>query len=47
MTTIEKTLKDTFGYYGFRPGQKDVVYTIRPGRKGVAVMPTGSGKSRC
>ncbi|MDH3741958.1 MAG: DEAD/DEAH box helicase, partial [Hyphomicrobiales bacterium] len=44
---IEQTLKDTFGYDGFRPGQKDVVDTILAGCNVLAVMPTGSGKSMC
>ncbi|NNE22792.1 MAG: RecQ family ATP-dependent DNA helicase, partial [Rhizobiales bacterium] len=47
MTTIEQTLKDTFGYDGFRPGQRDVVETILAGSNVLAVMPTGSGKSMC
>lgn len=47
MAAIEQILKDTFGYDGFRPGQKDVVDTILGGRNVLAVMPTGSGKSMC
>lgn len=47
MVTIEQTLKDTFGYDGFRPGQRDVVDTIMDGRNVLAVMPTGAGKSMC
>ena len=47
MSGIEQTLKDTFGYDSFRPGQREVVDTILAGGNVLAVMPTGSGKSMC
>jgi ATP-dependent DNA helicase RecQ len=47
MSDAEKILKQTFGYDGFRPGQRDVVDAVVAGRNVLAVMPTGSGKSMC
>jgi ATP-dependent DNA helicase RecQ len=40
-----RTLRATFGYDDFRPGQEEVVAAILEGRDVFAVMPTGSGKS--
>ncbi|MDH5371484.1 MAG: ATP-dependent DNA helicase [Acidimicrobiia bacterium] len=39
------TLRDTFGFASFRPGQRDVIEAILGGSDCLAVMPTGSGKS--
>ena len=39
-------LRDVFGYDSFRPGQAEVVATLMDGGHILAVMPTGSGKSR-
>ena len=48
--TIEsarKTLKTSFGYEKFRPGQEAAVSSILSGRDTVVVLPTGGGKSLC
>ncbi|AHL77369.1 ATP-dependent DNA helicase RecQ [Stutzerimonas stutzeri] len=44
---IEQTLKQTFGYDGFRPGQEQAIRTVVAGRSAAAIFPTGSGKSLC
>ncbi|HCJ31142.1 MAG TPA: recombinase RecQ [Pseudomonas sp.] len=44
---IEKTLAQTFGYDGFRPGQEQAVRAVVAGRSAAAIFPTGSGKSLC
>ncbi len=41
------TLRKTFGYESFRPGQEAIVDALIAGRNVLAVMPTGSGKSLC
>ena len=41
------TLRSTFGFEAFRPGQGEIVETILAGRDVLAIMPTGSGKSLC
>ncbi|MGI9667155.1 MAG: RecQ family ATP-dependent DNA helicase [Acidimicrobiia bacterium] len=40
-----ETLKSTFGYTAFRPGQRHVIEAALGSRDCLAVMPTGSGKS--
>jgi ATP-dependent DNA helicase RecQ len=40
-------LRETFGFEGFRPAQREVIDLIMSGRNVLAVMPTGSGKSLC
>jgi ATP-dependent DNA helicase RecQ len=47
LTAAERTLRATFGFAGFRPGQADIVGAILDGHDVLAVMPTGSGKSLC
>ena len=42
-----ETLRDTFGFDAFRPGQEAVVDAILAGRNVLMVMPTGAGKSLC
>ena len=42
-----RSLRNTFGFDGFRPGQAEIVAAILEGRDVLAVMPTGSGKSLC
>ncbi|MGH6879083.1 MAG: RecQ family ATP-dependent DNA helicase, partial [Rhizomicrobium sp.] len=42
-----RILKSVFGFDGFRPGQEDVIDLLLAGRRVLAVMPTGSGKSLC
>jgi ATP-dependent DNA helicase RecQ len=43
--TAETVLRDVFGYYAFRPGQREVIDAVLAGRDCIAVMPTGAGKS--
>src|SRR6202140_1966134 len=47
LATAQRTLRTTFGFDAFRPGQADIVTAILDGRDVLAVMPTGSGKSLC
>ena len=42
-----QTLRESFGFSEFRPGQEAVIETLLAGRDALAVMPTGSGKSLC
>ncbi|MFG0315853.1 MAG: RecQ family ATP-dependent DNA helicase [Planctomycetota bacterium JB042] len=44
-TTLLSTLKDRFGFTGFRAGQEEIVRAVLAGRDVLAVMPTGGGKS--
>lgn len=41
------TLRDTFGFSGFRTGQEPVVRALLAGRSALAIFPTGAGKSLC
>jgi ATP-dependent DNA helicase RecQ len=47
LAAAQRTLRTTFGFEAFRPGQADIVAAILDGRDVLAVMPTGSGKSLC
>src|SRR5271170_481230 len=47
LAAAERSLRTTFGFGGFRPGQAEIVAAILDGRDVLAVMPTGSGKSLC
>lgn len=47
MPTPDSILKNTFGFDGFRPGQKPIIDSILDGSNVLAVMPTGAGKSLC
>ena len=40
-------LQRVFGFGGFRGVQADVVARVLAGRRTLAVMPTGAGKSLC
>ncbi|MCX6548606.1 MAG: ATP-dependent DNA helicase [Acidobacteria bacterium] len=42
---LEAALKATFGYSGFRPGQRTIIEAVLAGRDVVGIMPTGAGKS--
>src|SRR5712691_2691373 len=41
------SLREHFGFDGFRAGQREVISAILEKRDAVVVMPTGSGKSLC
>ncbi|MCL4264106.1 MAG: DNA helicase RecQ [Anaerolineae bacterium] len=43
----QQLLKTIFGYDEFRPLQADIIENLLNGRDGLAIMPTGSGKSLC
>lgn len=47
VTDIHDTLKTTFGFASFLPGQEEVISRILGGRSALAVFPTGQGKSLC
>jgi ATP-dependent DNA helicase RecQ len=47
LAAAQRTLRTTFGFEAFRPGQAEIVSAILDGRDVLAVMPTGSGKSLC
>jgi len=44
---LERILKECFGYETFRKGQREIIEGILQGCDGLAVMPTGAGKSIC
>jgi ATP-dependent DNA helicase RecQ len=41
------TLRESFGYPGFRPGQERAITSVLSGRDTLVVLPTGGGKSLC
>ena len=41
------TLRDTFGFPEFRPGQEPIIRALLEGRSALAIFPTGAGKSLC
>lgn len=49
MTTeaLQHILQQVWGYTAFRPGQADIVHHIAQGGDGIALLPTGGGKSLC
>ncbi len=47
LAAAQHTLRTTFGFEAFRPGQAEIVAAVLDGRDVLAVMPTGSGKSLC
>ncbi|MEM6328397.1 MAG: ATP-dependent DNA helicase RecQ [Bacteroidota bacterium] len=40
-----RALRQTWGYDGFRPGQREAIDAVCAGRDALAVLPTGGGKS--
>lgn len=44
---LDAVLRRTFGYPGFRPGQKELIEAILRGRDALGILPTGGGKSVC
>lgn len=44
---LQQTLKQHFGFDGFREGQEQVVSSVINGQSAAAIFPTGSGKSLC
>lgn len=40
-------LRETFGFAGYRSGQKQVIDRLLSGRSALAIFPTGGGKSLC
>jgi ATP-dependent DNA helicase RecQ len=40
-------LRSVFGFQAFRPGQETMIQSLIDGRDGLAIMPTGGGKSLC
>ncbi len=47
MDKLQKALKVTFGYDGFRPLQREIMEANLAGRDTFALLPTGGGKSLC
>src|SRR5260370_42432344 len=47
LAAAQKTLRSTFGFADFRPGQGAIIAAVLAGADVLAVMPTGSGKSLC
>ena len=45
--TAQETLKEYWGYDGFRPKQEEIVSAALEGRDVLAILPTGGGKSVC
>lgn len=44
---VADTLREVFGFDGFRAGQEQVIHTLLDGRSALAIFPTGAGKSLC
>ncbi len=42
---LRSVLRERFGHSAFRPGQEEVIRAVLAGRDGLAVLPTGAGKS--
>ena len=45
--TIDQTLREVFGYEGFRHSQREIIETVAGGGDCLVLMPTGGGKSLC
>jgi ATP-dependent DNA helicase RecQ len=46
-STMQRSLRRTFGLDRLRPGQREVIEAVLEGRDTLAIMPTGAGKSLC
>jgi ATP-dependent DNA helicase RecQ len=46
-STVNRSLRHTFGLDRLRPGQREVIEAVLAGRDTLAIMPTGAGKSLC
>ena len=44
---VHRSLKQTFGFDQFRPGQEQTINQLLTGDSSLAIFPTGSGKSLC
>ena len=47
LNELNSSLKETFGFEYFRPGQEQTVSQLLNGNSSLAIFPTGSGKSLC
>ena len=47
LARARETLRASFGYADFRPGQDEAVSAVLAGRDAVVILPTGGGKSMC
>ena len=47
MDKAHQILKSVFGYYSFRPLQKDIIDHVISGHDPFVLMPTGGGGSVC
>lgn len=47
LARARETLRASFGYDDFRPGQAQAVSAVLEGRDAVVILPTGGGKSVC
>jgi ATP-dependent DNA helicase RecQ len=45
--TLEKSLKQHFGFNSFRPLQREIIQSVLGGYDTLAILPTSSGKSLC
>ena len=45
--TIDRLLRETFGFDALRDGQREVIDALLDGNSAAAVFPTGGGKSLC
>ncbi|MBA6390225.1 RecQ family ATP-dependent DNA helicase [Colwellia sp. BRX10-3] len=47
MSTLQQSLKTTFGFDDFRVGQEQTIMQLLNGDSSLAIFPTGAGKSLC
>ena len=47
MSTLQQSLKTTFGFDSFRTGQEQTIRQLLSGDSSLAIFPTGAGKSLC